>query len=386
MNIAMFTDSYTPYISGVVRSIQRFTQGLIALGHQVYIFAPDYKKESMKNCEQDATQIFRFVSVPAPTCPGYALPIPISVRANALIESLAIDIIHTHSPFLTGQLGARLARKHQIPLLFTHHTLYQKYAHYILAPRKLTQQAITNYLRRYFDHCDHIITPTPLIKDYLTDFYQLKKPITSIPTGIDLSGYKTAEQHWLRNQYNIDHSKRIILFVGRLSPEKNIQMILRAFVILREEVPDLHLVFVGEGSELSNLKKSAADHSIEDDVTFTGSVNATEAVNCYCAAELFMFSSTTETQGLVLAEAMAGGVPVVAVKATGTNDIVEHGINGFLTDNTVTSLVTHAKIILTNNSLWETMHRQSLKTAENLSIESTSIQLLNLYNKTIAKY
>lgn len=386
MNIAMFTDSYTPYVSGVVRSIQRFTSGLIAQGHQVYIFAPKYSKEAMKNSEDESTQTFRFLSVPALTLPAYALPIPISPKSSSLMKELEIDIIHTHSPFLTGRLGANLARKCQIPLIFTHHTLYHEYAHYIIAPRKVTHQAITKYLQRYFRHCDHVITPTPLIKDFLIDFYQLEQPITTIPTGIDLSGYKTADKNWLRNKFKIDPSKRIILFVSRLSAEKNIQLVMEAFLKLYQDIPDLHMVFVGDGSEKANLQKFSAKYALENDVTFTGAVNATEVINCYCAAELFMFGSTTETQGLVLAEAMAGGVPVVAVKATGTNDIVEHGVNGFLTENSVDSLVEHAKIILSDQSIWESMHDQALQTADKLSIEKTTERLVSLYNETIANF
>src|SRR5690554_1614284 len=146
MRIAFYSDSYSPYVSGVVRSLQRFTKGLVQQGHEVYIFAPFYYgKKFKKGIEQHsdpyATKVFRFYSVPAPTCPSYFLPIPITIHSERLLQRLNIDIIHTHSPFLTGQLGAILARRLQVPLIFTHHTMYHEYLHYFPAPRMITKSS-----------------------------------------------------------------------------------------------------------------------------------------------------------------------------------------------------------------------------------------------------
>lgn len=384
MNIAMFTDSYTPYISGVVRSIQRFSRGLTALGHNVYIFAPQYSKKQMANdSEQDGIKVFRFHSFPAPTCPSYALPIPISLKADRLIRTLNIDIIHTHSPFITGQLGAILARRNRIPLVFTHHTLYQEYSHYLPGPQKLTKQMITSYLKRYFRHCHHIIAPTELVKDYILDLYHITNPITIVPTGIDLSQYEMADPDWLRHKYQIPKHQRIILYVGRLSVEKSPRLILEAFLQLNKSIADLHLVFVGDGPEKVNLVKMAKAHGLEKQVTFTGAVDAKEVVHCYSGAELFLFSSTTETQGLVMIEAMAGGVPVVAVNATGSSESVIDGYNGFLTENSTEALVEKAELILTNRTLWQELRENALKTAQLYSIENTSRQLITVYDQTL---
>jgi glycosyltransferase involved in cell wall biosynthesis len=386
MNIAMFTDSYTPYISGVVRSIQRFSRGLTALGHNVYIFAPQYPYQDLTDDdEQDAAKVFRFHSFPAPTCPSYALPIPISLKADRLIRTLGIDLIHTHSPFITGQWGAILARRHSIPLVFTHHTRYQEYSHYVPGPKRLTQQMITSYLKRYFRHCDHLITPTESIKQYLLELYQIHKPITIVPTGIDLAKYEGADPEWLFNNYQIPKHKQIMLYVGRLSQEKNPRLILEAFLQLNQLIPELHLVFVGDGPEKKSLIKTAAAHGLAQKVTFTGALNAAEVIHCYSGADLFVFSSTTETQGLVLIEAMAGGVPVVAVKATGSIESVIHGYNGFLTDNSAADLAAKAQLILTNHILQKQMQSNALKTAQQYSIENTSRQLVEVYHQTLTQ-
>jgi len=383
MNIAMFTDSYIPYISGVVRSIQRFSRGLMALGHNVYIFAPRYKQNVLSDGEKDATQVFRFYSLPAPTCPAYALPIPISLRADKLMRSLKIDIIHTHSPFLTGKLGEVLARRHDIPLIFTHHTLYQEYSHYVPLPQKFTKQIITGYLRQYLRSCDHIIAPTEMIRKYVGDLYKVNHHISVIPSGIDVTAYQHADRQWLRNRWQIPADKTIILYLGRLSTEKNVRLIVEAFRLLKTQRPHLHLVLVGDGPDRNHLQHMIQTYKLEEDVTFTGAVPAEDAVKCYCGAQLFLFGSTTETQGLVLAEAMAAGLPVIAVEATGSSDIIINGHNGFLTENNAEALANHAETVLANPDLWHHMHENALATAQRYSIEATAQQLLDLYTQVI---
>ncbi len=383
MNIAMFTDSYTPYVSGVVRSIQRFSRGLTTLGHKVYIFAPDYHRDMAGVPDTDATHIYRFHSVPAPTCPSFFLPIPISVRADRLMRKLEINIIHTHSPFLMGQLGAILARKRDIPLLFTHHTLYHEYTHYVPVPQGFTRQMIINYLHRYFRHCDHVITPTPQIKDLLLDLYNLPNPITPIPTGIDLSHYRGANQDWLRQQFSIEQTSKIVLFIGRLGKEKNPIIVLEAFSLLAKQNPSIHMVFVGEGPEKEHLVQWSNEHKLKQKVHFTGSIEAQKVADCCCGADLFMFGSTTETQGLVLGEAMAAGLPVVAVEATGTNDIVIHGYNGYITESEPHALAEYSHRILNNPTLYASMRVHALRTAQQLSIDTTASQLLAVYEQAL---
>lgn len=384
MNFAMLTDSYAPYVSGVVRSIQRFSKGLIALGHNVYIFAPTYSKKAMQDYEPDATEIFRYRAIPAPTYHDYWLPIPISPQASSLMKELQIDIIHTHSPFLMGALGAKLSRQCDIPLVFTHHTKYPDYSHYFPGPQKPAKHIIRKYLTRYLNDCDHVITPTPLITDYIIENYHTSVPITAIPTGIDLSFYEQADQNWLRAKLNIPEQERIILFVGRLTAEKNPLLVLQAFAKISAQTPGTHMIFVGNGSEKTRLEAWTKERNLSKIVHFTGSIDAQHVADSYTAADLFLFGSTTETQGLVLGEAMAGGTPVVAVKATGTNDIVVDGENGFLADNNADSLANLAIKLLHDPKLHESLSQGAIQTALQLSIESTAGQMLAVYETAIS--
>ncbi|NLY11752.1 MAG: glycosyltransferase family 4 protein [Firmicutes bacterium] len=390
MRIALFTDSYTPYVSGVVRSIQRFSQQLLAQGHEVYIFAPDYPNRKVNGevqilSQESATKVFRFYSVPAPTHPSFTLPIPISPKADGLIKELQIDIIHTHSPFLMGQLGAVLAKRHGTPLVFTHHTLYHEYIHYVPAFKRFTKQMIINFLHHYCNKCTHIIAPTPYIKDMIIDLYKIKRPVSAIPTGIDLKAYQGDQinKDWLKNKLGIPASHQVILFVGRLGKEKNVDIVIDSFKIINECLSETALVFVGEGPELKRLKERASSLGLDKKVYFTGLLDSTEIVNAYYGADIFLFGSITETQGLVTVEAMAAGLPVVAVNATGTRDIVMDGFNGFLTANNAQQLAERTIEVLKTPELYQDLRKNALTTAQEYSLENTTRILLQAYENAL---
>ena len=188
MRIAIFTDSYTPYVSGVVRSIQRFNMGLTQLGHEVFVFAPSYRQANPEeSMDETGAKVFRFFSLRAPTYRDFSLPIPISPRAEKLMHQLNIDVIHSHTPFLMGQMSTNLAWRAGLPLVFTHHTMYHEYVHYIPAPRTITRQMVIRFLQHYCRLCDHVIAPTPKVQTMIEELYQLHIPISTIPTGVDLA-------------------------------------------------------------------------------------------------------------------------------------------------------------------------------------------------------
>lgn len=379
MRIAMFTDSYTPYVSGVVRSIQRFSRGLTDMGHTVYIFAPAYGKADSDGIHSEAAQVFRFYSVPAPTFPDFSIPIPITIKAEKLLRSLAIEVIHTHSPFMTGTLGATLAKRTALPLVFTHHTLYHEYTHYVPAPQAFAKQMCVRYLQRYCRKCDHIIAPTPLIKKLIIDLYGTPGPISILPSGIEVNQYDQADTSWLHQRFSIDEQSRILLTVGRLNYEKNPQLVLEAFANLKPQNLDLHLVFVGDGPDREALETWAKDQGLAERVHFTGLLDAQEVIHCYCSADLFLFASQTETQGLVTAEAMAGGLPVVAVRATGSSDLVIHGHNGYLTAPDASEMAHYAAKLLGDPELFQSLAANSRQTAAEYSVEATCRKLVSIY-------
>ena len=391
MKIAFYSDSYTPYVSGVVRSIQRFTKGLAKQGHEVYIFAPLYygkkfRGEITQQSDPYAAGVFRFYSIPAPTHPSYFLPIPITFQSEKLLRNLEIDIIHTHSPFLTGQLGAILAGRLQIPLFFTHHTMYHEYLHYIPAPYKVAKPVTLNVVKRYCSHCTHIIAPTDATRQMIQDLYQVKTPITTLPTGIDLEPYKNADKEWLRTKLQIQKDHFIILSLGRLSKEKSPHLLLEAFQIIQKLLPTSHFVFVGSGAEREHLQTAAGQLGLERQVHFTGNLNEQDVVRAYAGSDLFMFASQTETQGLVTLEAMAASLPVVAVDGTGTNAVVVHGKHGYLTAPDPKELAKYAYEILTKPQLRAALEKMAYEQAQNYSIEQTAAQLAHLYEEELRNH
>ncbi|MDK2815394.1 MAG: 1,2-diacylglycerol 3-alpha-glucosyltransferase [Moorella sp. (in: firmicutes)] len=324
MHIGIFTDSYLPYTSGVVRSIVTFSNELRRLGHRVSIFAPSYGNSRP---EKD---IYRFHSLRAPTFKEFALAIPVAPALPRVLRELRIDLIHVHSPFLMGQLGARMARQLGLPLVATYHTLYEEYVHYFpLAPR-LMRKAVRHYTVSFCNRCQLVITPTEVITAYLRE-NGVKVPVVSIPTGIELDRFQNLDSTWLRKYLQLPPEEIILLHVGRLGKEKNITFILQAFAFVHQQVPDTRLVLVGSGPLKETLQSQARSLGINQAVTFAGSFPFEQMPAVYAGADLFIFASVTETQGLVIAEAKAAGLPVVAVKAYGVEEMVVNGKDGFLT-------------------------------------------------------
>ncbi|MQL52420.1 glycosyltransferase [Desulfofundulus thermobenzoicus] len=373
MKIAVFTDSYRPYTSGVVHSIETFTCELTALGHEIYIFAPSYP-----HCRNE-NRVFRFPSIPAPTNRDFTLAIPFSPRLNSVISKWQPDIIHVHSPFLLGQVGARFARKLGVPLVFTFHTLYDHYVHYVPFARNLTRALTRRYCRDFCNQCHLVITPTSVIGKHLKEM-GVKTRICNIPTGIKLEDFAEADSNWLQSQFGLNREEKILLFVGRLGREKNIDFLLKAFARITKELPQTRLVLVGGGPEESNLKKLATRLGIASRVLFTGPLARMEVIKCYRSADLFVFASKTETQGLVLAEARASGLPVVAVKAFGTSEMVVDGDDGFLTGESIPEFTSHIKKLLAEDDLRQRMSVRARINAQSLSSRNCALKLSSEYS------
>ncbi len=292
---------------------------------------------------------------------------------------MGIDIIHSHSPFLMGQLSSTLAWRTGIPLVFTHHTMYHEYVHYIPAPRTITRQMVIRFLQHYCRQCDHLIAPTPQVKEMMESIYRLHVPVTAVPTGVDLQPYEHMDPRYLAQRFQLPDSTEFLLFVGRLGKEKNPQIVLEAFSLLAAEFPQLHMVFVGSGPEREHLSHQAAQLDLAQRVHFTGVLQAEDVVSAYASAKVFVFGSVTETQGLVTIESMAAGTPVVAVRATGSEDTLEHGVNGFLTENSAASLAAHTKQLLQQPGQYEAMQAAGRRTAANYSLTQTAQRLVDIY-------
>lgn len=373
MRIGLFSDSYKPYQSGVVTSISTLKEELRRHGHEVYIFAPAYP-----NYEDQEPDIHRYFSVPSPTNPDFTLAIPGLSGMSGVIRKLNLDLIHVHSPFTMGWVGKLYANKHKIPLVFTYHTLYESYAHYVPVAQDLAREMASKFSTMFCNHCDHIVVPCEEIKDALLAG-EVLSPISVIPTGVPLEKFAGGDPNWLRQQYNIAYDKKILLFVGRLTKEKNLEFLIHAFKEIHYKMPDTVLVLTARGPLEQTLKELCEELGVREDVVFTGALPFETLVHAYHSADLFVFSSMTETQGLVLLEAMACGLPVVAVRASGVQDMVDHDVDGLLTECRVDKFSEAVCRVLGSRDTYERLKDNAFKKAHNLSSTNMVKRLEELY-------
>ncbi|MBC7346139.1 MAG: glycosyltransferase family 4 protein [Clostridia bacterium] len=379
LGIGIFTDSYRPYTSGVVHSIEIFARHLRALGHRVYIFAPSYP-----NCAPEEG-VFRFWAIPAPTQREFSLALPLSLTIGATVRRLGLDVIHVHSPFLLGRLGARVARRFGLPLVFTYHTLYEKYVHYVPFFQGLSRRIVRRYTRAFCNQCDLVIAPTAPIADLLRQ-QGVNAPLAVIPTGIELAAFQGLDRTWLRRRYSLPPEARILLYVGRLGREKNLGFLLQSFARLRNQAAlgPLKLVLIGGGAAAGEVARQVKDLGLQQDVVLTGTLPKEEVARCYAGADLFVFASLTETQGLVLAEAKAAGLAVVAVDASGVREMVLDGEDGYLTPLSLDTFTERVAALLRDDAKRLAMGERARENVRPYAARETTLRLAEHYRLLVA--
>ncbi|MDR9757409.1 MAG: glycosyltransferase family 4 protein [Thermacetogeniaceae bacterium] len=374
LKIGIFSDSYHPYVSGVVLSIETFSRELARLGHEIYIFAPEYPQVK----GQQEENIFRFPSFHTPFNSEFYIALPLTWTARKYVSDIGLDVIHTHSPFTMGQVGKRIARYLGIPLVFTYHTLYDQYVHYVPLVGQFTKKGMIKYTRNYCNCCDLVITPTDVIRDLIKE-RGVTTPVLAIPTGIYPERFQNGDPTFLEEKFGIPREKKVLLFVGRIGKEKNLAFLLRAFSYIATQEKDAVLVLVGSGPEEGTLRLLAGDLGLKDRVIFTGRISPELISGVYKSADIFVFPSVTETQGLVLVEAMAAGMPVVAKAAFGSLAMVQDGITGYLCRGDEEEFAEKTLALLKDPDLKKTMALAALKRAQELSADKMALRLESAY-------
>lgn len=373
MHIAMFTNTYLPFTNGITRSVHSFRAALAdTLGHNVFVFA-----QAAADYEDGEPFIFRYPSLEIPF-QKYPLTIPVSRFVKRLIPSLKLDVIHAHHPAPLGTEAANFARDLDLPLLFTHHTRYQEYSHYLGLPEETGRRVIERWIADYMKQCQHIVVPSHSIAHMIEETYGLRERMTVIPTGIDTKPYAAADGRDIRQRYGWGDDT-VLISSGRLAEEKNWPTLLAAAQIVFARHPQTRLVLLGDGPARQDLEKQAQKLGIADRVIFTGNVPFADVPRYLKAADLFCFASVTETQGLVTLEAMAAGLPVVAVEASGTADAVEDGGQGLLTANDSQALATAIDRLLGDQALYGQFQEAALKKAADFDIVTLAEKLTAVY-------
>lgn len=375
LHVAMFTNTYLPFTNGITRSIITFRQSLEqTLGHNVFVFA-----QAADDYQDQEPFVFRYPSLEIPF-QKYPLTIPVSRFASRLLPSLKLDVIHAHHPAPMGAEAARHARELGVPLVFTHHTHYQEYGHYIGLPQETTKRVIESWIADYMGQCQHIVVPSESIRQMIEQTYGIHQRLTVIPTGIDATPYQNADGRGLRQQHGWQ-DETVLISVGRLAEEKNWPVLLEAAQQLFAQQEGLRLVLLGDGPARADLEALADELAIADRVTFMGNVPFADIPTYLKAADLFCFASTTETQGLVTLEAMAAGLPVVAVDAPGTSDIVSHEADGLLTANSSTAVAQAIQRLLADEQLYQQIKQGAAQKVTQFDADLLAKKLVSVYEQ-----
>jgi glycosyltransferase involved in cell wall biosynthesis len=323
MRILLVSDVYFPRVNGVSTSIQTFRRGLGELGHYTTLVAPAYPAPW-----PDDPDTIRIPSRYVPLDPEDRIMRAAPIRA--LLPRLAgerFDLVHVQTPFVAHYLGLQLARRLGLPCVETYHTFFEEYLfHYVpFLPRAWPRAAARRFSRAQGNSVDALVVPSSAMREVLAG-YGVRSPMAVIPTGIPLGEFGGGEGRRFREAMGIAPDVPLLLFVGRVAHEKNIGFLVEALARVRRSVPRAMLAIAGEGPALASLHRQVDGLGLRDAVRFTGYLDRRGALlDCYAAADAFVFASRTETQGLVLLEAMALGIPVVSTAVMGTRDVVGPG-------------------------------------------------------------
>lgn len=308
--VGLFTECYRPIQNGIVASLDALASALRRSQRAYAIITP-----AMPNYREDDPRVIRVPSFPLPTRTAYRLTVP--YFSHSLGD---VSIVHAHSPFVTGWLGARIARRARVPLVFTYHTQLEAYAHYVPFQRDATRRAATRLTRAYANAADAVIVPTRAMESHLRALGVTSR-IEIVPSGIDCARFaRGVRRDDLRARFGAAAHERLVIVVGRLGREKNVDLALEAFARLRDT--RARIAIVGEGTHRADLERACVRLGIASRVHFAGEFAREDLPDVYASADAFVFTSRTETQGLVLVEALASGVPIVAVETPATVDVL----------------------------------------------------------------
>lgn len=384
MRIGLFTDTYYPQINGVATSVLMHKRVLEMLGHKVYVFTTtDPKAPAVE------PGVFRISSIPFAS--ARRIGIFFHPKVTKFIKRLGLDVIHTHTEFSLGIMGRSLARELKIPFVHTYHTIYENYTHYIVklgllesAAKKLARTIST----RFCNSADHIIVPTEKVKSLLLS-YHVYKDIAVIPTAIDVSrfgnnaGVSPAALSELRSSLGIGPREKVLLYIGRISKEKNVELLLRFLQGYLQSKEQVKLLLVGDGPERKRLEEAAEEWGIANRTIFAGEVLWDRVSLYYRLGDVFVNASQSETQGITYTEALASGLPVVAMADPCLDGVIRHGANGYLFREQE-ELIRSIDSILEDRQLQEQLSAEAVRSVSELAAIRFAKAVEAVYGEALA--
>ena len=323
MNILKMTNTYKPLVGGIERSISNFTKEFREAGHRVIIVAPEYPDMEP---EKD---VIRVPAMQNFNGTDFSVQLPIQGTLTEALGDFVPNIVHSHHPFLIGDTALRIASKFNVPLVFTHHSLYEENVHYMPGNEEALKRFVVELSTGYANLADHVFAPSESVMLMMKERGVIS-PIDVVPTGIYTELFARGVGRIFRKKRGIPLDAYVVGHIGRLAPEKNLEFLARVVAAFLKKERDAHFILGGTGSSEESIKEIMARQGVAERFHLVGMLKGKDLVNAYHAMNVFVFASKSETQGLVLAEAMAAGIPVVAIDAPGVREVVKDRMNGRL--------------------------------------------------------
>jgi len=327
MKICMMTNTYLPHVGGVARSVSTFAEEYRKLKHQVLVVAPEFDGKPLTR--RAASIVERVAAFQKFNGSDFSVRLPLATALSTRLDEFRADIVHAHHPFLLGDSALRVGANKNVPVIFTHHTRYEDYTHYVPFDSPTLKDIAINLSTQFANLCDGVIAPSQSIAK-LIEKRGVTVPIRVVPTGIDVKAFAAGNGARFRRKFKISANAFVVGHVGRLAPEKNLGYLADAVATFAKKTPDARFLVIGGGPSEDKLRETFEKQGIAKQLILAGKHTGKALADGYCAMDVFAFSSLSETQGMVVAEAMAAGLPVVALNASGVREVVRHGKNGFL--------------------------------------------------------
>jgi len=379
MRIGMMADVYKPHVSGITTYISLNKEYLEKLGHEVFVFT-----FGDENFEDTESNIIRSPGLSLLDT-GYYINLQYSSRARKLLNT--VDLAHVHHPFMSGSLALRYCRPRGIPIAFTNHTRYDLYAQAYLPVLAdlIGSTTMTAYLPTFCRYMDLVIAPSAGMRAVLQN-YGVETPIEVVPNGVNLRPFREPSSPLDRGKFGFSQEDVLLIYVGRLGPEKNLPFLLRSFAGTYQAYDHIGLLLVGDGPERDNLEDRVNTMSLSERIVFTGMLPYEQLPAYLAMADAFVTASVTEVHPLSVIEAMAAGRAVLGIQSPGVGDSIEDGVTGLLAkEEDLAAFTAKMVLLVTNHEMRRQMGEKARQAVTTFSIENTTQTMVKLYKSAIEK-
>jgi glycosyltransferase involved in cell wall biosynthesis len=378
VKIVMFTNTYLPVVGGVARSVSTYSDEFRRRGHDVRIVAPQFE-----GAVESTEQVLRTPALKNFNGSDFSFTLPQPGLVADFLDRVQPELLHSHHPFQLGDTALRAAWTRRLPLVFTHHTLWEQYTHYVPLDSEALQRVVMQMATEYANLCTHVIAPSQSIAEMLVQ-RGVTTPISVIPTGIDLEFYGSGDWAAFRQRHQIPQEALVVGYVGRLANEKNLEYLAKSVAMFAARRTDARFLVVGAGDSAPAIQEAFTAIARAEQLVMPGALTGQDLADAYAALDIFTFSSQSETQGMVLAEAMAARTPVVALDGPGVRDVIRPE-NGHLlpADALESEFAAELERVAEDRFALRQHGQRARESIHDYSLEACATKMLELYEQLV---